>query len=363
MGKVRKRAKNYFIDFRVGGKRHRKIIGPSKKLAELTLKDLEVRIAKDDLGFVGKDTGINDLFHRFVEFSEANHSPNTFRRYRSILDNFTRYLTRKPHLTKVMQLNAGVVDEYKVFRKNQGAKSNTVNVELKGLKVCFNYGIKWGLIGKSPMSGVEYVRVRDAKPPRFLTEEECSLLLENCGEILYPIFYAFLHTGLRLEELRNLEWSDVDFGNRKLYIRRKIGWAPKGKDRELPMTADLVHILKRLKRYAKSDYVFENTSGGMLKRKLRRDLMSISAKCGFPDVTKVHSLRHTFASHLIMKGVDLPTVQKLLGHSDIQTTMIYSHLAPDHLVDAVNKLGFDKKHKSGQPKKSLRHRTSAQELV
>ena len=64
-----------------------------------------------------------------------------------------------------------------------------------------------------------------------------------------------------------------------------------------------------------------------------------------------------------MKGVDLPTVQKLLGHSDIQTTMIYSHLAPDHLVDAVNKLSFDKKHKSGQPKKSLRHRTSAQELV
>ena len=62
----------------------------------------------------------------------------------------------------------------------------------------------------------------------------------------------------------------------------------------------------------------------------------------FHDVTKIHTLRHTFASHLVMKGVDLPTVQKLLGHSDIQTTMIYSHLAQDHLNDAINKLDFDK---------------------
>ena len=68
--------------------------------------------------------------------------------------------------------------------------------------------------------------------------------------------------------------------------------------------------------------------------------MKTTARCGFPDVTKIHSLRHTFASHLVMKGVDLPTVQKLMGHADIQTTMIYAHLAPDHLVEAVDKLDF-----------------------
>ena len=70
-------------------------------------------------------------------------------------------------------------------------------------------------------------------------------------------------------------------------------------------------------------------------------LIAVAKKCGFPDVTKIHTLRHTFASRLVMKGVDLPTVQKLMGHSDIQTTMIYSHLAQDHLSDAINKLDFD----------------------
>ena len=68
--------------------------------------------------------------------------------------------------------------------------------------------------------------------------------------------------------------------------------------------------------------------------------MRITKKCSFPDVTKLHTLRHTFASHLVMKGVDLPTVMKLMGHADIQTTMIYSHLADEHVDKAVEKLDF-----------------------
>ena len=68
--------------------------------------------------------------------------------------------------------------------------------------------------------------------------------------------------------------------------------------------------------------------------------MSITKKSEFPDVTKIHTLRHTFASHLVMNGVDLTTVKKLLGHSDIATTMIYSHLADEHVDKAGEKLIF-----------------------
>lgn len=340
LGSIRKRGKNYFLDVRVNGQRIRKILGPSRRLAELALKDLEVKIARSDLGFIEKDIPIEDLFSRFIEFSTANHAPNTVRRYSAILNNFRQFLSKHPSLTKVSQLNAGLVEEYKVLRRRQGAKSNTVNIELKGLKVCFNCAVKWGLITSAPMAGVKKLKVRDAKPPRFLSEDECSQLLQNCGKELYSIFYTFLYTGLRLDELRNLEWSDIEFKRRKIQVRSKVDWVPKGRDRELPMTKGLGSILKQLKRRSKGDYVFENPDGGKLRRKLRRDLMRITAQCGFPDVTKIHSLRHTFASHLVMKGVDLPTVMKLMGHSDIQTTMIYAHLAPDHLADAVDKLEF-----------------------
>lgn len=69
-------------------------------------------------------------------------------------------------------------------------------------------------------------------------------------------------------------------------------------------------------------------------------LIRIAAKPGLEDLTKLHTLRYTFASHLIMPGVDPATVKKLIGHSDIQTTMIYADLAPDHLAEAVDKLTF-----------------------
>ena len=89
-----------------------------------------------------------------------------------------------------------------------------------------------------------------------------------------------------------------------------------------------------------STYVFPHKDGGRIRVKLREKLIQIAAKAGIENLTKLHTLRHTFASHLVISGVDLPTVKKLMGHSDIQTTMVYAHLAPDHLADAVDKLTF-----------------------
>ena len=89
-----------------------------------------------------------------------------------------------------------------------------------------------------------------------------------------------------------------------------------------------------------SRYVFCAKDGGKLRTKLREKLIKVAKQAEIQDLTRLHTLRHTFASHLVMQGVDLPTVMKLMGHADIQTTMIYAHLAPDHLADAVNKLTF-----------------------
>ena len=68
--------------------------------------------------------------------------------------------------------------------------------------------------------------------------------------------------------------------------------------------------------------------------------MTLTKQLGFGDVTKIHSLRHTFASHLVMKGVDLATIKQLMGHADIETTMIYSHLTEEHVDRAVDRLDF-----------------------
>ncbi len=89
-----------------------------------------------------------------------------------------------------------------------------------------------------------------------------------------------------------------------------------------------------------TDYVFDIINSGHSHNWLRLELIKIARKAGIAGLTKIHTLRHTFASHLVMNGVDLPTVKRLMGHTDIQTTMIYAHLAPEHLSDAVNKLSL-----------------------
>lgn len=366
MAKLRKRGNTYFVDFRIGNKRIRKNVGKDKKLAEIALKDIEVRIARKDSGLVIKDYEIDKFFEEYLEYSKTNHSPSTFNRYRGIIDHYKKFLKDKPWISKLSDLNAKFFEDYKTHRKTMpvskngqpvrikddqslnngnakmGAKTNTINMEIKTFRTILNMAIKWDYLSNNPMKGVTTLKVNDAKPPRFLTKEECEKLLEDCNDELYPIIFTFLHTGMRKAELENLEWQDIDFERRKIKIRLKDFWKPKTAEREIPISDELSHVLENLKKkQSKSKFVFCDKNGERLKRKLRRDLMRLTKKCGFPDVTKIHSLRHTFASHLVMNGVDLPTVQRLMGHTDIQTTMIYSHLAPDHLNEAVNKLNIN----------------------
>lgn len=366
MAKLRKRGKSYFVDFRIGNKRIRKNVGRDKKLADIALKDIEVRIARKDTGLIVKDYEIARFFEEYLEYSKTNHSPSTFKRYRGIIDHYKRFLKEKPWISKLSDLNAKFFEDYKTYRKTmfiskngqpvkiedaksnngnvkKGAKSNTINMEIKTFRTLLNMAIKWDYLSNNPMKGVTTLKVNDAKPPRFLTKEECEKLLESCNDDLYPVFFTFLHTGMRKAELENLEWQDIDFERRKIKIRRKDNWKPKTAEREIPISDELFHVLSNLrkKQGKKSRFVFCDKQGNKMKRKLRRDLMRLTKKCGFPDATKIHSLRHTFASHLVMNGVDLPTVQRLMGHTNIQTTMIYSHLAPDHLNEAVNKLNIN----------------------
>jgi len=147
---------------------------------------------------------------------------------------------------------------------------------------------------------------------------------------------------MRKFELENLQWADVDRERKRICIRHKPDWSPKSGERDLPMNDRLVTLFTRMQHDVEAakprDYVFSVVRSRHSGNWIREQLIKTARKAGIEDLTKLHTLRHTFASHLVMKGVDLPTVQKLMGHSDIQTTMIYAHLAPNHLADAVNKL-------------------------
>jgi len=353
-------------DIRVKRQRIRRKVGTSKKLAELALKDAEVKAARDEFCFTNNDIAIDKFFGRFLEYSEASHQPATTARYRVVLDHFKAFITSYPQVTVLSEISADLIDRYKVLRKEgemdhgteivqsqadvtehqekKGVRAHTVNFEIRTLKLVFNLAIKWGHLKENPTKEVAKLKVNDSTSPRFLTVDECRRLLEACPPELYSIYFTFLNTGMRKAELENLEWEDIDFERRKISIRRKESWQPKTVEREIPFNDALHDLLENLRRdnavTHRSRYVFCAKDGGRLKTKLREKLIKVAKQAEIQDLTRLHTLRHTFASHLVMQGVDLPTVMKLMGHADIQTTMIYAHLASDHLVEAVNKLTF-----------------------
>jgi site-specific recombinase XerD len=365
-GVIYKRGETWYIDLRAGGRRIRKRVGSSKKIAELALKDAEVKVARDEFGFADKnDILITKFLEKFLEYSEVHHAPNTFNRYRAVTDHFKRFLNLRKKITLLSQVRAKEIDEYKVFRKGEwvnpngdpveseadltdysrkGARAHTINFELSTLRTIFYMAIKWGYLKENPIKGVTRLKVNDSKPPRFLTEKECHQLLDASPKSSREIFYVFLNTGMRKAELENLEWADIDFKRKRIKIRGKDFWQPKTGEREIPINGGTYDLLKKLKaendKGIESKFVFPHRGGGKMKDKLREQLIKIASKAGIKGLTKIHSLRHTYASHLVMKGADLPTVQKLMGHAAIQTTMIYSHLAADHLAEAVEKLQF-----------------------
>lgn len=343
MATLRKKGSAYFIDYRINGKRMRKSVGRSKKIADLALSDLEVKLAKGELGFEKKDGLLTNLLTDFLNYCKTNLAPGTQKRYRSIVDNFKRFLSNKyPYIEKASHFNPKIFEDFKQFRKEEGAVNRTINAEFVVVRMMFRLAVQWGYLSKNPSDGVSKLKIQQKIAPRFLTEEECKKLLANADEFLRPIFYAFLNTGMRKSELENLEWEDVDFGRRKIKIRAKDEWTPKTDEREIPINEGVYQVLHKQRETANgSKYVFPDEDGGKIyKNRLRRRFMTITKRCGFGDVTKVHTLRHTFASHLVMKGVDLTTIKQLLGHSDIETTMIYSHLTDEHVDKAVEKLSF-----------------------
>lgn len=342
MATLRKKGNTYFIDYRVNGKRKRKSVGRSKKIADLALSDLEVKLAKGQLGFDKKDAEINKLYKEFKTYCKTNVSPSTQKRYGAILDNFTRFIESEySHLEKVSQFRPKIFEDYKSFRKGEEAHNRTINAELVVLRMMFRLAVQWHYAEKNPTDGVSKLKLPKKNPPKFLTGEECEKLLANSDEWLYPIFYTFLNTGLRKAELENLEWSDIDFDRKKIKVTIKDDWAPKTNEREIPISNGLYPLLQEHKKKTNSNYVFPGEDGKKIfKNRLLRRIKTLAKKLKLGDNVGVHTLRHTFASHLVMKGVDLTTVKQLLGHSDIETTMIYSHLTEDHVNNAVDKLEF-----------------------
>jgi len=168
-----------------------------------------------------------------------------------------------------------------------------------------------------------------------LSPDEEAQLFAQCASQLKPLVITALHTGFRASELLSLTWGDIDFRRRVITVR--AGYAKNGESRNIPMNDVLTTTLQAVKMKASTEGpVFRTPQGGPY-RNFRTAFERAVQQAGLEDFT-FHDLRHTFASRLVMAGVDLPTVKELLGHKGIAMTLRYTHLSTDHKQRAVNAL-------------------------
>jgi len=157
-----------------------------------------------------------------------------------------------------------------------------------------------------------------------LEKKEIKRLYNTCPEYLKSIVALAVCTGMRRGEILNLKWPDVDFRRKIITILKTKGQ----KKREVPVGVGISRLLLKQRKHPDNPYVFCYEDGrciGSFKRSFKTALK----RAGIKDFT-FHDLRHTFASHLVMSGVDLKTVQEIMGHSSFTTTLRYAHLAQNH---------------------------------
>ncbi len=175
---------------------------------------------------------------------------------------------------------------------------------------------------------------------RWLSHDEAGHLIAACAPHLKPLVVFLLHTGARLSEALRLDWSNVDLKARRVVFMN----TKNGEHRGVPLNNDVFLALANLPH--REGHVFLTPagrpyydSGGLGGSPIKRAFKTACKRAGLENV-RVHDLRHTFASWLVMSGVPLRTVAELLGHKTLAMVFRYSHLSPDHLRDAVDQLSI-----------------------
>ena len=329
---------NWWVDTYINGRRIRRKIGPDEETAKLAEMDLKVRAAKGE--WLGIEQTKRMTFAEFCkEFmsKQAGKAENTIRSYDKtirchLVPFFGRlHLTdiRRKHVEDFVQERAGV------------AQHSTVNRELQQLKAILYTALRWNHLKENPAKGVKPLRLPEKEPP-YLTRDQVAPLYEACDGWLHTFVAIALNTGLRISEILALKWEDIDTRNRAIKVRSDEEFTTKGRrNRAVPINDFLARALHRQPRHITCPFVIYNNQGRSPESTgVRYQFAKALKRAGLPHF-RIHDMRHTFGTTLAANGVDVRTIQELMGHRDVTTTMRYLHAAPERMRGAVENLALD----------------------
>jgi site-specific recombinase XerD len=253
--------------------------------------------------------------------------------YKAAIKTFVRLLG--DHLLR--SYSALDIERFKTLRIRE-VSAVRVNIDFRTTKAFFQKAVSWGFLEKNPFGGVKQIKIPPRRPI-YLTKEEFSRLIASIDlPWLKNLVQFAVSTMMRVGEIVNLSWDSVDLQRRLILVENTEEFRIKTTNpRSVPMN-DWVFSFVATKAN-RTGFVFTLPSGHKITvRYASRKFKAYVRIARLPEEIHFHSLRHTGASWLVQDGVSIYAVQKLLGHSNISVTQIYSHLAASELHSAINKI-------------------------
>jgi integrase/recombinase XerD len=272
-------------------------------------------------------------------YIEKGLSKNTFNSYKNDISSFYTWLEKNS--LKPLQVTAADINNYISKLFSDRLKSSSVNRKLSAIKSFYIFLLKKKMIKKSPASEVIMPK-KEKYLPASMSEEEVERLLnspnlnmpiERRDKAMIEVLYA---SGIRISELINLKLTDMDMNRSVLKVFGKGS-----KERLVPygeQAAESIDLYLADRKHSKSKEIFLSNRGTKISRGAFWQRLKIYLKReNLKSTISPHTLRHAFATHLLNRGADLRSVQILLGHSDLSTTQIYTHIAKQRLSEILKK--------------------------
>lgn len=335
---------SWYCYFRVRGKRYRiKLDAQNKTQAKAAAQKLESDVINERYELVMKQTAITleKLSERYIEY--VKQEKKSWDRDVVSLKNILRISIDSKDFGKYLidQVTTQQIKQYQQQRKAEldnkfeikGVDEKernyaSINRELACLKHMYYLAIDWELVDKNPVASKSIRFYKEIRRNRILSAAEIKKLLITAKDHTYQILCIALNTGMRISEILNLKWNDVDLDSGIIHIR----FTKTGVDRDVPINTFLRTIFETIPNIG--EFIFMNRKTGKAITTIRKSFGHTIIRAGIKNF-RIHDCRHVFSSYLAINGIDEVTRAELLGHSKRSMTMSYSHSTWERKKEAV----------------------------
>ncbi|MDG1237358.1 MAG: tyrosine-type recombinase/integrase [Flavobacteriales bacterium] len=256
----------------------------------------------------------------------GGYSNSTVKTYIACLTSLKKYFYK----IEIDRLTKDDIIEYLFYLIKNNYSKSTQNQHINAIKFYFEK-----CLGKKREYYIIERPRKEKKLPTILSKNEIQLLFSNTHNLKHLTILAVIYScGLRISELINISLNDIDNNRMIIHIRKGKG----NKDRQVQLTNQVLELLRKYyKKYLPVNYLIVGQNGGKYSTTSIQKIIKKSAlKARIYKKVTPHTLRHSFATHLLENGTDIRFIQKILGHSDIKTTQIYTHVSNTHLKNIQN---------------------------